>query len=470
MSLTLRKIYTILFFIGIFLIPFNDIDGPTFLGEYSNEAATYFFLIGFFILIIESLLSEKFAIPYKHHLVWILTVFILWATISTILNTETVSQNLYKQTTGWNRYLRQNFSLLISVVVFPVFFWNIIKNYTVYEIFIRLRKVMFYSFLFVAFYGFIEIAIVYFGMGFLRPFFDLFDYLPFTNSKLHTGERIGISSVTFEIPALGTYLIMVVPWMASYIFTEKNILKYAPLGIALILLFFSNSRSALIVILIQIIVLLILMILDPKHRDITLRFLKYGSIGVFCILLWNSESIYKTVAEKADSINFSKNLTKNVSNKSRFGIQHATIQVFKENPIIGVGLGQNTYHAVRHYPYWSTYNNWEFPLKYKNHTEKSFPPNYNIYTRLAAELGIIGVSIFVTLIFLCFYYAFMIWKLSNDKMRFVGAILVISFIGLAINWMQLDYFRQYGFWLCLMLLIMISYNARELKNNDSEES
>lgn len=430
-------------------------EGLSFLGEYKNESATYFFLIGFFILILESILRGKISIPYKHHLIWILSAFILWATISTILNTETVSQNFYKYTSGWNRYFRQNFSLLISAVVFPIFFWNIIKNYSAYEVFIRIRKVVFYSFLFVAFYGFIEIAIVYFGMGFLRPFFELFDYLPFTNTNLHTGERIGISSVTFEIPALGTYLIMVVPWIASYIFTEKNIWKYLPLGIALILLFFSNSRSGLIVILIQLGVLLGLMILDPKHRTITLSFLKYGSVAIFCLLLWNSESIYKTIAEKADSVNFSKNLTKNVSNKSRFGIQHATLQVFKENPIIGVGLGQNTYHAVRHYPYWSTHNNWEFRLKYKNHHEKSFPPNYNIYTRLAAELGIIGVGIFSVLIFLCIYYAFMIWKLSNDKMRFMGVILLISFIGLAINWMQLDYFRQYGFWLCLMLLIHI---------------
>lgn len=430
-------------------------EGLSFLGEYKNESATYFFLIGFFILILESILRGKISIPYKHHLIWILSAFILWATISTILNTETVSQNFYKYTSGWNRYFRQNFSLLISAVVFPIFFWNIIKNYSAYEVFIRIRKVVFYSFLFVAFYGFIEIAIVYFGMGFLRPFFELFDYFPFTNTNLHTGERIGISSVTFEIPALGTYLIMVVPWIASYIFTEKNIWKYLPLGIALILLFFSNSRSALIVILIQLGVLLGLMILDPKHRTITLSFLKYGSVAIFCLLLWNSESIYKTIAEKADSVNFSKNLTKNVSNKSRFGIQHATLQVFKENPIIGVGLGQNTYHAVRHYPYWSTHNNWEFRLKYKNHHEKSFPPNYNIYTRLAAELGIIGVGIFSVLIFLCIYYAFMIWKLSNDKMRFMGVILLISFIGLAINWMQLDYFRQYGFWLCLMLLIHI---------------
>ncbi|MET3731530.1 O-antigen ligase family protein [Moheibacter stercoris] len=436
-------------------------EGPTFLGEYSNESATYFFLIGFFILIIESLVRGKFAIPYKHHLMWILGAFILWATIATILNFDTVNQNFYKQTSGWNRFIRQNFSLLISAIVFPLFFWNIIKNNTVYENFLRIRKVLLFSFIFVSLYGFFEIAIVYLGMGFLMPVFDLFEYLPFINNNLHQGSRIGISSVTFEIPALGTYLIMVLPWMVSYIFTEKNILKYLPLGVSLILLFFSNSRSALIVILLQLIVLLILLILDPQYRKNTLSLLKYSSIAIFCLLLWNSEAIVKTVSEKADSVNFSKNLTKNVSNKSRFGIQHATLEVFKENPIIGVGLGQNTYHAIRHYPYWSTHNNWEFELKYKNQTDKSFPPNYNIYTRLAAELGVIGLGIFSILMLLCIYYSFMVWKLSNNSMRFVGVILIISFVGLSINWMQLDYFRQYGFWLCLMLLIQIMILKRK---------
>jgi hypothetical protein len=33
---------------------------------------------------------------------------------------------------------------------------------------------------------------------------------------------------------------------------------------------------------------------------------------------------------------------------------------------------------------------------------------------------------------------------------------LITFMGLAINWFQVDTFRTYGFWLCLAILIQIT--------------
>lgn len=466
MSVSLRKIYTLLFFLGLFFIPFNEFDGLEFLGEYSHEAATYFFLVGFMFLCVEFLFQGKVVFPYKSILIVLLFSFCVWTVISTLLNYETVSYNYFKQTSGFNRFIRQSFSLLFSAIVYTFLFWNVIKNYKVYDIFIRIRKVFLFSFLFVSLYGFIEILIVFFGMGSLRSVLDIFEYFPFVNNHIIPGGRKGISSVTFEIPALGTYLIMVFPWMVSYIFTEKRLYKFIPLIFLLILLFFSDSRSALIVIFLQLFALLVLLLLDVKYRKSTINVLKFGVVGVVLLLAVNSETVIEVVAEKADRVNFSKNLTENVSNKTRFGIQHATIQVFKENPIIGVGLGQSTYHSLPHYPYWSTVDNWEFELKYLDQTIKSFPPNYNIYTRLAAELGIIGLLLFVFLILGCFYYSFLVWKKSDDSYRFVGVILLLTFVGMAINWMQLDYFRQYGFWLGLMLLIKIGMDRKHLSDID----
>lgn len=462
--ITLRKLYTLCFFLGIFFIPFNEFEGLSFLGEYSDESATYFFLVGFIFLMIESLLSGKINIPYKNSLSLLLLGLIIWTSLSTFINFETVSDNYYKQTSGWSRYLRQTISLLISSVIFTVLFWNVIKNYTVQRIFLLIRKVILFSFIFVSIYGFIEIAIVFFGMGFLLPVLESFDIFPFVNTYLQNTERVGISSVTYEIPSLGTYLITILPWMSSYIFTEKRIYKYIPLASIMILLFFSDSRSALIVIILQLFVLVFLLILDVKYRTKTLKILQYGAILIGLVLLVKSEQIIKTVEEKADRVDFVNNFKKSISNKSRFGIQYATLQVFKENPVTGVGLGQTTYHAIHHYPYWSTYKNWEFELKYKNQTEKSFPPLYNFYTRALAEFGLIGFLLFVGLIFLCFYYSFLLWKSSNDKQRFLGIILLLSFTGMAINWMQLDNFKQYGFWISLVLLIKYRMDF----NNKSE--
>lgn len=468
--MSVRKLYTIFFALGIFFIPFNQFEGLPFLGEYSDESATYFFLIGLVFLLIESFVIGKISIPYKNSLTLLLFLFIIWTAFSTLINIETVSTSYFKQTSGFNRYIRQSISLIISAVFFTIFFWNVIKNYAVFEIFKFIRKIILYSFLFVSVYGFIEIAIVFFGMGFLKPVLESFEYFPFVNTYYHEGGRIGISSVTFEIPSLGTYLITVFPWMVSYIYTEKKLYKYIPLLFILILLFFSDSRSALIVILSQIAVFTFLLILDSRYRKKTLKILRFGIALVVLATFVKSDQIIKTVEEKADRVDFVNNLTSSVSNQSRFGIQYATLQVFKENPIAGVGLGQVAYHNRYHYPYWATHNNWEFDLKYNNQTVKSFPPLYNLYTRILGELGIIGFLLFGGLIFLTLYYSFLLWKISNDRYRFVGMILLISFVGMSINWLQLDHFKQYGFWLSLVILIKCrtDFKNKKFYNEEAE--
>ena len=63
-----------------------------------------------------------------------------------------------------------------------------------------------------------------------------------------------ISSVTFEPPALGTYLLSIAGWMFSYILTEKKNFKYFPTVIVLFLGFMSGSRAAFFAIIIQFII------------------------------------------------------------------------------------------------------------------------------------------------------------------------------------------------------------------------
>ena len=179
-----------------------------------------------------------------------------------------------------------------------------------------------------------------------------------------------------------------------------------------------------------------------------------------------SEQITSTVAERIDRINFSKNLTENVSNKSRFGMQHAALEVFKQEPLAGVGLGQLAYHSRFHYPYWATANNYEFDLYYKNEQLSSFPPIYNFYLRVLSELGIIGIIIWLSILFLSFYYSVLLWKYSTDKYRFIGMILILSFVGMIINWMQVDHFKQYGFWLCLILLIKYRFDYNKISSEN----
>ena len=137
-------------------------------------------------------------------------------------------------------------------------------------------------------------------------------------------------------------------------------------------------------------------------------------------------------------------------------MQYASIQVFIEHPIIGVGYGQETYYKRFKYPRWATEKNWEFKEFYNNQAIKSFPSAYNIYTRFLAETGLIGISIWIYLLYLCITQSKNFFKSENHYEKNFGFILLISFVGLSLNWLQTDFLRQHGFWLCLVILIKLN--------------
>lgn len=461
--ITLRKINKILLLTGLFFFSFNDYEGIPFLGEFKKEAGAIFFFLGFILLMVESYFTKKISIPFKSTIFKTLLVFIVWCFITTILNIPDVINNYFKHTAGINRFIRQFSSLLISTIIFFLFYWNVLIKMSTKDILFKIRKVFLLSLIVASVYGFLETGVIFFGMHFLTPILKLFDYFPFLEVVLDPSGGVRISSICYEPPFLAIYLISIAGWMFSYILTEKGVLKFIPTIVILLLTFFSGSRTGLLVVFFQFFVFLTILYKYKEYR----KHIGYASIGLSVlfsiVLIINGEKIVKAISEKAESLNFSHNLTKSISNQSRFGIQYAALQVFKENPVIGVGFGQQTYSAKFHYPGWATRNNYEFKLYYNNSSEPSFPPAYNIYTRLLAETGIIGFSVFVFIVYLVISHTKKSIRNSNKEEQILSYILLISFSGLFINWLQFDSFRMYCFWLCLAILIKI-VQEKKVKN------
>lgn len=452
MKLTIKHSYKFLFLLGVFFLPFNSYEGISFLGEYRRDGAIIFFLLSSLLFFIDCIYKGKIKLPQKSLFIQFLILFLGWIFISTALNSSSIYQNYIKETSGFSRFIRQLISLSIALIIF-ITSYNIIISYSVKRMFLAIRKVFFYSFILVFFYGLLEILVVYYGILQLKPILLLFDYLPFIDVYLDfKGARI--SSITYEPPFLAIYLITITGWMFSYIITSKGVKKYIPTLLVFVLTFFSGSRTALIVVLIQFIIFVVVVFtISNRLRKIINKFIILGSILLMVLFIVNGKKISQAIETKIESLNFKENLTTNISNKSRLGIQYTSILIFLENPIIGVGFGQQAYHARDKYPKWATANNYEFRLFYLNDTVKSFPPGYNIYTRLLAETGIIGFVIFITLMILILYQSVVSIKRRSNKEKTISIVLFVSFIGFNINWLQFDSFRMYGFWICLSLLI-----------------
>jgi len=78
-----------------------------------------------------------------------------------------------------------------------------------------------------------------------------------------------------------------------------------------------------------------------------------------------------------------------------------------------------------------------------------------LYTRILAETGIIGFGGLSVFLFVIFYVCYQKIRPPN-KDSWMFLILLISFAGYAINWLQIDTFRVYGFWICLALLLILT--------------
>ena len=446
-KLTINNIILPFLLLGIFFIPFNSWSGIGFLGEYYRDSCFLFFSFAFVL----TLFKRKIQIPLNNLIFQFLILFILWALLATILNANNISEYYFKQTSGIGRFINQFGSLIIAAIIIPLTFYNGFKKININKVFRLIRRAILASLIIALIYSVIEILIVKMNMLYLKkPLLNLFDYFPFTEAK--TDMRLQrISSVTFEPPALGTYLLSIAGWMFSYILTEKKLLKYFPTLIVLFLGFMSGSRAAFFAIIIQFIVAVLFFV---KHKNLTNNIYKIvlgTSVISILILGYFNKPIIEYINKEINSFKLDDS-THSLSNKSRFGIQQAMFRVFKENPISGTGYGLQAFESRKKYPSWAKRNNWEFRLKYLNQNDKRFPPGYNMYLRILSETGLVGLLFFGLILLQIFLWSYNNLKSENAIIAF---IILISMIGFSLNWLKMDSFRIYFFWLCLALIWVI---------------
>ena len=450
MKLNLNIVYVSFYLIltGIFFLPFNSWNGISILGEYYRDSCVLFFLLAFFIL----LFKKKIKLPLHSPIFYSLIVFLVWAAATTALNFETVTDNYFKQTSGVIRFLRQYFSLILAAFILPITFYNSFLNIDSKRIIYLIRKAIYYSFVIVIVYAIIEVLVVKFNLiNLKKPVLNLFDYFPFVEAK--TDLRLKrISSVTFEPPALGTYLITIFAWMCSYIITSKSYFRFLPALLVIVLAFISGSRAAFFIIVVQAFIFVFAISQSFQYNKIFSKIVLTSAIAITIGFLAFAPKILNYVDNEIQSFKLNDN-DHSLSNKSRFGIQYAMYKVFLDNPVTGTGYGQQAFDARSKYPSWAKRNNWEFRLKYLNQNNKRFPPGYNLYLRLAAETGALGLLSF--LLFMCFIS---IWCYNNlfKQKNLLAIIVFVSMAGFMLNWLKMDTFRIYGFWICLALIFVNS--------------
>lgn len=453
---SVRKAYVFIFLVGVFFLPFNS-EVPefmSFLGEYSSDSAPIFFLLAFFILFFSDLLRGKICLPISHPIYQIFVILFIYILIAILFNFSSVSNYYFKQTSGWVRYIKQLISLTMAFFMLFYLFYNVCINLGVIKTFFVVRKTMFWSLIIVFIVGLTQF-LIYSGFLQLIPLYQLYDYLPFTKPSLYF-ELKRVNATGWRPPDLGLYLISISGFMFSYILTQKKWYKYFPFLIVVFLSIVSKSRTALIAVFLQL--LFLGYFSYQKYRLFRIIFTKSLLLFVLVlpfVVILKGDVIYSGISERLESLNFMDTKSENAtSNQSRFGIQYANFQVFKKYPVTGIGWGQQSFESKHLYPEWATNNNYEFEAIYLNEDIKSFPPGYNLYLRLLAELGILGFLIFILFLVLIFYFTYK-FIISKQPHNYISIALFVVFLGAFLTWFQIDSFRLYVFWLSLAMLMCL---------------
>ncbi|WP_055069577.1 O-antigen ligase family protein [Clostridium massiliamazoniense] len=455
----LVNILTYLLIASVILIPFDNLPYlGRILGELSYKGAVYPFIFIIIILFAITIKSKKIYFK-KSKEIYFLLVYIGWIIISLIFNISSILNNTLKERSGISKLILQLMVLGFMLLIF--YSTDIIiklKTITLFD----LRKYILLSLIPVLIYGTIELL----NLSGIINFSKFIEKVSYLIQSYHRGTVYtkGIRTVTGEVSYFAMYVSFILPWIASYIFTEKkkkNKIFYSALtGYIILLLVFSKSRTAYGIMFIQLALFSIFMLVSRINLMNKLIIIRAIGISIVMFLILNVTLLPKIGGDSNSMTKLSvKSLVSsltdpnNMSNVARLGLQESAMKIGKSNPIVGVGIGQYGFYAPK-YLSEKALTSHEVQYWIDPKIKDSWPPAFSLYPRILAEQGFMGIMLWV--VFLGYTLIKAIRVLRRKYNDVIGIALIVSFIGILISWFNADSFGQVQFW--ILLPFIINYN------------
>jgi hypothetical protein len=391
----------ILFFLGMMTIPFSGVVGLGFLGELQHDLSTYFFIaaIGsgaqFFASSSGVLRAQGQEIPSTKLLAGIMLAVTIVIAVSFFVNAGSILTNVSHGRYAIEKFVSSFVLILYSfMLAFLTFFmagrgWEraickpiaisalLCVAFSVFEILSRDMGIATGVFTFLD-------GIVHGGLG-LDP-----------DSDYVKGWDPRIRSLAFEPPAFGLYagfawLWLMAGWVSSHGRARRG---YAVVWVFLTALaLYSSPRTWLVLMTGSAFVLAALRYgyLPPKPYKKGKSISRVLTVLLTCMVLAavlfcaaNSQQFETAVIEGSS-----------VSNLGRLASTEAAFNMFLGNPVFGLGLGQYGFYLGKYVPPWGHLS--DDIAKWLTHPRQPWPACYFVYARLAAELGVAGLVMWIGL-------------------------------------------------------------------------
>ncbi len=131
----------------------------------------------------------------------------------------------------------------------------------------------------------------------------------------------------------------------------------------------------------------------------------------------------------------------------------AAVQVFREYPVLGTGLGGSGFYLFQNYPDWALSNVPEV-TKQLSPASSLYPNPKNLALRLLAETGIFGFILFST--FFLSILSQIIIALRREKMKIIGIAGLFSWVAILIYYFMQDSFAMAELWVNFGIVLGIT--------------
>jgi len=300
---------------------------------------------------------------------------------------------------------------------------------------------------------------------------------------------------------LGIYAVITIPFIWSIIFTSKN-KKLVGLSFIILLLLemitlLANSRTATVFFIIDHILLVLAICIQFRNKKFVIHSVLVTLIGVLAFIgniAYTSNVLYVQNAT-TKSINTTNATIKNIStqqvaneitsygennitslskkdgrsNNQRYGVMKADLNIFIENPLLGIGQGLRTPYVLNHLDE-DTLNNTEVKMWINNIKNKGLInisiPMLGEYTSRLSETGIISFVLFMAPILLLLF-RLLKYIIQNSKDTFV-IFFTIAYIECLLTGIGTTLNELYYFWILLGFGYALVY-VKNACNNKVEE-
>ena len=462
----INKFLYVLIFASFILLPIDNFPYFQFAGEIGRRLSLYPFIIAIPIIIVLSFINRKTLIKELNNTIFkIIGIFYIWTIVSIILNFSNILHNIFKGRTGIEKLVLQLLVLTFMLLLFYSVYY-IVKNNNLG--FNEIRRFIMISFLIVGIYCIFELLT-------LLNIIDFSEIIKKISYFIHNDNRgifyeRGIRGFSGEASYFGMYISFILPWIFSYIFTERKI-KYILLFLYMLLItFFTKSRFAIAIIYLQVFLYFILFMTNFKTKidkkkliSVFLVCIVVVSVSINLIYDRGGYDKYGNSASGVSIVQLIESITNpnNYSNIARIGLMRTAINMGVDNPVAGVGLGQFAFNANK-YVNPNALISHEVQNWLDNNTE-AWTPAFSIHTRILAEQGVIGLIIWITLWSYVLFKILKKWK--SKKEDYYGLTLIVSICGVLAAGFNADTYAFAPYWILLALSICYLTNTKNKKIN-----